>query len=232
MLVGGVGHIAFFAFEHDRHDLVLEAAFQGGALGAVVAFDRQCVLHFAGDAVLGSHVFSGHAHVDVVERVVQRADHHVDHLGVAHACAKAGGQAGVRCAAHVFCTAANGDVTVTQQDGLAGADDGLQARAAQAVHVERGRAFGAAAIDGRHARQIHVFGFGVDHMAKHHMADVLAVGARTGQGFSHDLCGQLGRWDVLQAATKGTNGGAHSADNNNFTAHGNISRIEKTTKTK
>ena len=174
MLVGGVGHVAFFAFEHDRHDLVFEAAFQGGALGAVVAFHGQRVLHFAGDAVLGGHVFSGHAHVDVVEGVVQGTDHHVDHLGVAHACAKTGGQTGVRRAAHVFSAAANGDVAITQQDGLAGADDCLQARAAQAVHVESGRALGAAAVDGRHARQIHVFGFGVDHMAEHHMADVLA----------------------------------------------------------
>jgi len=151
---------------------------------------------------------------------VQGADHHVDHFGVAHACAKAGGQTGVRRTAHVFCTTANGDVAVTQQDGLTGAHDGLQARAAQAVHVEGGCALGAAAVDGRHARQVHVFGLGVDHMAKHHMADILAVGACAGQGFAHDLCRQLGGGNVLEAAAKGTNGGAHTADNNNFTAHG------------
>jgi hypothetical protein len=41
MFVGGVGHIALFALEHDRHDLALEIAGLGGALGAVVAFHGQ-----------------------------------------------------------------------------------------------------------------------------------------------------------------------------------------------
>jgi len=223
VLVGRIRHVPLLAFEHDGHDLVLEAALGSGFLGAVVAFDGQCVLHLAGDAVLGGHVLGGHAHVDVVEGVVQGADHHVDHLGVTHADAPARSQAGVGRTAHVFGAAANGDVAVAQGNGLAGAHDGLQARAAQAVDVEGRGGFGAATVDGGHAREVHVLGLGVDHMTEHHMADILAFGVGAGQGFAHDQGGQLGGWNVLEAATKGTNGGAHTADNNNFTAHGRVS---------
>ena len=219
MLVGRVGHVAFFAFQHDGDDLLGEVARFGRALGAVVAFYGQRVLRFAGDAPLGGDVFSGHAHVDGVEGVVQRADHHVDHLGVAHASAPAGVERCVGATAHVFGAAANGDIGVTQQNRLAGRNDGLQAGAAQAVDVERGRALGTAAVDGRDARQIHVFRLGVDHMAKHHMADVRAVHVGAFEGFAHDLRGQLGRGNVFQTTAKGTDGGARTADNYNFTTH-------------
>ena len=108
---------------------------------------------------------------------MQRAHHHVDHFAVAHARAKARGQAGVGRAAHVFSAATNGHVGVAQQDALAGRDDGLQARTAQAVDVEGRRALGAAAVERGHARQVHVAGFSVHHMAKDHMADVFSVDA-------------------------------------------------------
>jgi hypothetical protein len=38
MLVHGIGNITFLAFQDDRHDLVLEVASFGSALGTVVAF--------------------------------------------------------------------------------------------------------------------------------------------------------------------------------------------------
>ncbi|MDT4841314.1 hypothetical protein FQZ97_751640 [compost metagenome] len=180
VLVGGVGHVTLAALEHDRDDLVLEAAFFGGALGAVVAFHGQPVLVFAADAPLGGDVLGGHAHVDGVEGVVQGADHHVHHLGVAHAGAPAHVEAGKRCAAHVFRTPADGHVGVAEQNALRGRDDGLQARAAQPVDVEGGRALGTTAVDGCHAREVHVLRLGVDDMAKHHVAHVLAVHAGAG----------------------------------------------------
>jgi hypothetical protein len=128
MLVGGVGHVALLALEDDRRDLVLEVAGLRGALGAVVAFNGQLVLVFTRDAPLGGDVLGRHAHVNRVERVVQRANHHVGELGVAQAGAPAARQAGVRAAAHVLGAAADGDVGVTQQDGLRCRHDGLQGR--------------------------------------------------------------------------------------------------------
>ena len=112
MLVGGVGHIAFAAFEDDGHDLAAEVTGLGGALRAVVAFDGQRVLLVAADAPFGGDIFCRHTHVDILEGVVQRADHHVGHFGVAHACAPAHIEGGKGRAAHVLCTAADGDVGI------------------------------------------------------------------------------------------------------------------------
>jgi hypothetical protein len=79
-----------------------------------------------------------------MERVVQGTNHHVDHLGVAHAGTPTHVQRGEGRAAHVLGTAANGDIGVAQQNALAGRHNGLQARAAQAVDIE-----------GRHLRSSH-----------------------------------------------------------------------------
>ena len=103
---------------------------------------------------------------------------------------------------------------------MAGVDDGLQARTAQAVYVEGRRALAAAATDGRNAREVHIFGLGVDHMAEDHMAHVLTVYLRAGQRFAHHLRGQLGGRDVFEAAAKSSNSGTHRADYNYFTGHG------------
>ena len=175
MLIRDISHITLLAFEDDRGDLAGEVAGFRGALRPVVAFHRQLVLVFPADAPLGRDVFCGHAHVNGLERVMQGADHHVDQLGVAHARAPAGAQAGIGAAAHVFGAASYGDVSVAQQDGLAGRNDGLQARAAQPIHVEGRCALGATAVNSRHPRQVHVFRLSIDHMAEHHVADVLAI---------------------------------------------------------
>ena len=73
MLVGVKHQIAFATIYCNRHDLVLEVACFYGALGAVVAFNRQSVLVFPADAPLCCNVFSCDAHVDLVKRVVQGA---------------------------------------------------------------------------------------------------------------------------------------------------------------
>ncbi len=56
-------------------------------------------------------------------------------------------------------------------------------------------------------------------MAEDHMAYVLAGHIGASQRLAHDQCTQRGGRHVLQAATKGTNGGAHTADDNDFTLH-------------
>jgi hypothetical protein len=158
--------------------------------------------------------------VDGVEGVVQGADHHVDHLRVAHAGTPARVQAGVGGTAHALCATTDGNVAVTQRDGLGCGDDRLQPGAAQPVDVEGRSALAAAAVDGRHAGQVHVLGFGIHHMAEHHMADVRAGDVHAVEGFAHDLGAEIGRTDVLEGASEGADGGSHGADNNNFTVHG------------
>ena len=127
MFVDLKGHVPFFALEHHGHDLGFEVTSFGGTLGPVVAFDRNRVLLFAGDAPFGRNILCRDAHVNRFKRVMQRANHHVDHFGVAHASAPTGAQTGVGSTAHVLGAAANGNVGVTQQNTLAGRHNGLQA---------------------------------------------------------------------------------------------------------
>ena len=116
-----------------------------------MAFNRQGVLLLTCNAPLRRDIFSGHAHVNGMKGVMQRTQHHVDHFGVTHAGAPTGRQTGVGAAAHVFSTAANSNISVAQQNTLAGRNNGLQARAAQTVDVKGGRALSTAAVNGRHA---------------------------------------------------------------------------------
>ena len=59
------------------------------------------------------------------------------------------------------------------------------------------------------------------HTQAHNDAALLAGYVGSLRRELDDLRGQLGGRDVFEAAAIGTNGGAHTADNNNFTGHRN-----------
>ena len=59
-------------------------------------------------------------------------------------------------------------------------------------------------------------------MAEHHMPDVFSVDLGARQRFTDRGGGQLGRGNILQAAAIGTDGGAHTADNNDFATHSDL----------
>jgi hypothetical protein len=120
---------------------------------------------------------------------------------------------------HALGATADGNVGVAEQDGLRGAHHGLQARAAQAVDVERWRLGRHAAVDGRHAREVHVARLGVDDVAEDHVADVLALHAGAGQRLAHHQRAQIARRHVLQAAAKRPDCGTNAADHHHFTCH-------------
>ena len=63
-------------------------------------------------------------------------------------------------------------------------------------------------------------------MTKHHMPHVFAIGVGALEGFTNHLGGQVGGGHIFQAATKGTNGGAHTADYNYFTTHHGLLKFE------
>ena len=146
-------------------------------------------------------------------------DHHVYHLGVTHAGTPSHIQTGKRRAAHVFGATANGNVSVTQQNGLTRRHNRLQTGTTQAVNVKGRCGFSAAPLDGRHARQVHVFRFGIDDVAKHHMTDFGTVNTGARQRLAYHLRRQFGRGNVFQAAAIGTNSGAYCTDDDDFTAH-------------
>src|SRR5262249_17539767 len=153
---------ALLALELDRHDLAREAAFVERFGGATVRFDRERILLFALESVFLRDVLGGDAHVAVAERIVQRADHRIDARAVAQALSPPAGGEEVRPTANAFRTRADRDVDVAEQDVLGCRDDRLQARAAEAVHGEAGRADRKAGFDARYARDVHVARFAVD----------------------------------------------------------------------
>ena len=183
-----------------------------GGGGALLAEHGQFVLHLAADAIALGHVFGGDAHVHFLPGVVQDAQHVVDAFGIAHAGTVAGGLVEVGAPAHGFAAAANGHVAIAQGNGLRGADDGLQARAAQAIDV-KGRGFdGAARINRGHAGQVGIFGIGGDDVAHNDVAHGIGGDTGAGNGGLDHGGGQLGVGHVFQAAAKGANGGAGGAD--------------------
>ena len=78
-------HRAALDLDLDRHDLPLEVALVDGVGGPAVALGGELVLVLARDLVLLGDVLGGDAHVAVVERVAQGADHHVGQGRVVHA---------------------------------------------------------------------------------------------------------------------------------------------------
>ena len=179
----------------------------------------QRVLIVTGDLVLGGDVLGGDAHVDVVERVVQRGDHHVDHLRVAHPGAPAHSRCGVGGAAHAFRAAADGDFGVTEQDGLRRGQDRLQAGTAEPVQGQGRHVLADARIQRRDAGEVHVLRFGVDHVAEHDMPNLVTGYAGALQRLPRYLCTEFGRRHILQAAAEIPDGGARAADDHYFALH-------------
>src|SRR5690606_41620054 len=62
----------------DGEDLLGEASFADRRRRALVTLQGECVLFLARDSPLPCDVLGGDPHVDLLERVVQRAEHHVE----------------------------------------------------------------------------------------------------------------------------------------------------------
>ena len=184
---------------------------------------RQRVLVAAGDLVALRQVLGGLAHVDVVERVVQRGEHHVDHRRIAHARAPAHALREVRRAAHALGAAAHRDVGVAQHDGLRRRHDRLQPRAAQPVQRQRRRLLRHAGVHRGDAREVHVLRLGVDHVAEHHLADLVAGDAGARQRLAHHLGAEFGRRHVLQPAAEIADRGAHAGNDDDLALHVHLS---------
>ncbi|MNZ88930.1 hypothetical protein D3C78_1078320 [compost metagenome] len=182
-----------------------------------MGFHGQLVLGLAGDVVGTAHVLGGDAHVHLVHRVGEGADHHVDHAGVAHARAEAHRWGSVGGAAHAFGAAGQGDVAVAEQDVLRRGDDRLQARAAQTVEGQGGGALADAAFEGDEARQVHVDGLGMDDVAEHHLVDLVAAHPGTLQDLAGHQGAQLGGREILEAAAEVADGSTDAADDDYFT---------------
>ena len=104
-----------------------------------MTLDGKRILIFAGDLPFLSDIFGGDAHVAIIERIGQRADHGVHDLAGIHALTPAHARQPILRAAHVFRTAGHNSIGIAHLDHLRARDDSLQTAAAQAVQSERGR---------------------------------------------------------------------------------------------
>src|SRR5688572_16008740 len=121
------------ALDLDWNDLALESTFLRRSCGAAMALYRKLVLVCARDAPFRRHIFSGDAHMNDIERIVQRTDHHVDCLEIAHTLPPASRWENERPPRHVLGSAANRDIRIAEHDGLGSGDDCLQPAAAQPI---------------------------------------------------------------------------------------------------
>ncbi len=150
------------------------------------------------------------------ERIRQGAHHHVDHLDVTHARAPACSLGAVHRAAHAFDAAADSDIGLAQLDRICCGDDGLQARATQAVKRQRRGLFTHAGIDTHHARHVHVARFGVYDVAEYDLTGLERINPGPCKRFLDSNRAQLARREILQRATICPDRGTCSADDNYF----------------
>ena len=152
----------------------------------------------------------------VVERIPQAVlDHGVDQLLVAHASAPAGIGSGEGSGAHVLGAAADNDVGVAGEDGAAGLDDGLHARAADHADGVGGNGVGKTGAHADLTGDVLAEAGGQD-AAEHQLIDVLGSDIRALEGFLHDNGAELSGGGVLQGTAEGTNSGTAAIDDVQF----------------
>ena len=179
--------------------------------------------HFAGTiADLGKprrHVFGGDPHMTRAKGAVQRAQHHIAGLDVAHLGAPTLVLHDIGRPAHAFGPTGKPEIGIAQHQALHNGNDRLRAGPAQAVHVHCWGGFGHAGLHCGDAGQIHIARIGVDHMAEHDRSDLPAFDPGTVQRGFGDHGPQIDRRGSGEAAAKGANRGAGTGQNNDI-GHG------------
>ena len=81
-----------------------------------------------------------------------------------------------------------------------------------------------ATLDAGDAREIHVFGFAVDHVAEDELANQFGIDLGAADRFLDDLTCEFRRGDVLECAAVIADCSAHAAQNDNFASviHGDL----------
>ncbi len=206
----GVDHrVALAAGDGDGRDFPLEAAvFRGGA-GAAQRFQRERVLLFAREGILGGAIFSEHAHgLALVVGVFQAIQGHVVvHGVVAVTVALAALEQQVRGVAHAFLAAGDDDVGGARGEQIMAEHGGLQARAADLVdggasHTQRQ----ACAQRGLARRGLALAG--LQHVAHDDFFDLLGLDAGAFDGGLDGDRAQLVRGQAGQGAQHAAHGRA------------------------
>jgi hypothetical protein len=182
-LVGGEAQrvLTFGLGDVDRDDLVVEPAIVLGGGGLLVAGEGPGVLIGAADVVAAGDVLGGDAErVDAVQALHRGVDHApaeggVEELGVAgEGLAGLGHDEGG--AGHALDAASDVDLALADHDRLGGLEDGLHARAAQAVDGDAGDLNGDAGEEEGHAGDVAVVLAGLVGAAEIHVGELLDGG--------------------------------------------------------
>ena len=217
MLVGIEHDLALAGLLDDREDLGLEIARIDGRSGTTLGFDGEGILLFTGDAMLGSQVLGGDAHVADTERVGQHGNHGVDGLGITHAGTAAQRRHQVSGLGHDFDATADAVVGIAEQDVLGSRHDALQAGSAQTGNLHRDGFHRQASLDRGDAGDVSVAGVGRHGGANGDVVDQLRIDGGTGDRLFHDETGQLTRIEIGEGAAKSTDRGTDCTQNDNFT---------------
>ena len=200
---------SLLARHFNRHDLRLEMTGGLRAREPLLRAQRPAVLGLAGDLIFLDQIFRVPAGVSVRERVVQPvAQHAVIELAVAQAVAPAAARDEIRRKIHVLHAARHRDLDVAQQDLLRRRDDGLRARAANAIDGHRRRRHRQPRMHGGLPGRIYL-GAGLHDIA--HDDRFNLVGAKPGaldRGADRHRA-EIGSRHVLEAAAKRADRGAN-----------------------
>ena len=185
MLVGREGARLAALGDLDRNDLIGEATGVAGRLPALLGGQREGVLVLAADAALLDDVLGGLAHRVRVVRIGQArvgeapAERRVVHRLLA--AREGGGRLGhhQRGARHRLDAAGDEDRSIAVGDGVGGADDRLQARAAEAVDGLAGDPGRQAGEQRGHAADVAVVLARLVRRAEDHVVDRAGVDARS-----------------------------------------------------
>ena len=221
------GHVALFAGDHVRDDLVLELAGLLRGLGLVLRGDREGVLLGAADLPFGGDVLGGDAHVVIIEDVGEAVDdHRIGEFDLAHLRAVAQ-MRGVSRERHALLAAGDDDPGVARLDLLGGERHGAQTRSANLVNAESGRALGNASLDGGLAGGVLPVAGG-QHLTEDHFADLVGGDARARKGRLDDGRAEVVGGDAAESSVERSDGGARRGNDHDIGRHVDLLKIGRT----
>jgi hypothetical protein len=158
--------------------------------------------------------------MSLFERVTQGSDHDVNCNGVVHALAPAKSMQPVGSPAHGLSSTCDTNVRITGKYLLSNTRYGLQAASTQSIHRERWSLDAEAGLEGYNAREVHIPGFGMDHISEHQLLHFLCINPRSPNGLAGRKSAQLCRPNILKCSSIFANGSTSPAQNDYFPSVG------------